>query len=302
MGLFSKPDTHSVLLIDIASASVGIGLSGIREGALPELIFTARVPFGYKPDFDLSHIEPAMLHALRDALGVAHREGPRLLRDRGFPAGINHAVISFSSPWYSSVLGSDHEAFRSNLEERYDRPVEVFESADGLMSAVERRLAKKIEEEVIRAFGIKEGIGLASFTFSFSRVARRAFGNLEPVIFADMTGHMTDLLSMDRGVYKQKMSVPAGTHTLREEAGMPWDTFWKKLNGEHPAEFQRSNVFLIADDYELARLHLSALLPEARIISFGAYRGFIDEMVRSAPGLTPIERIAVLAAYSNLFL
>jgi len=302
MGLFSKPDTHSVLLIDIASSSVGIGLSGIREGALPELVFTARIPFGYKADFDLAHIEPTMMLALHNALGIAHREGAQLLRQRGYPGAINHAVISFSSPWYASGLGSDHQSFRSRLEERYGAPVEVFESESGLMSAIERRLARKIEEAVIRTFGIKEGIGLSSFTFSFARVAKHAFADLEPAVFADMTGHATDLLSMHKSEYKHKVSVPVGTHTLKSEAGMPWDTFWKQLRGTHDDVFHRGNVFLIAEDYDLGRTHLSALFPEARIISFGASRGFIDEMVRSAPSTAPVERLAILAAYSNLFL
>jgi len=302
MGLFSKPDTHSVLLIDIASSSVGIGLSGIREGALPELAFTARIPFGYKEDFDLAHIEPAMLLALHSALGIAHREGPALLRQKGYSGVINHAVISFSSPWYSSALGSDDKAFRTRLEERYGSPIEVFESSEGLMSAIERRLIKKIEEAVIRTFGIKEGIGLSSFTFSFARVAKHAFADLEPVTFTDMTGHMTDLLSVHRGAYKQKMTVPVGVHTLKSEGDMPWDTFWQKLSGEHAEEFRRGNVFLIADDYDIGREHLAQLFPEARIISFGASRGFIDEMVRSAPSTVPIERLAILATYSNLFL
>ncbi len=302
MGLFSKPDTHSVLLIDIASSSVGIGLSGIRDGALPELVFTVRIPFGYKTDFDLVHIEPAMMLALHSALGIAHREGARLLGQKGYPGSINHAVISFSSPWYASALGRDHQGFRNRLEERFGSPVEVFESENGLMSAVERRLAKKVEEAVIRAFGVKEGIGLSSFTFSFARVAKHAFADLEPAVFADMTGHMTDMLSMHSGEFKQKMSVPVGTHTLSREADMPWNAFWKKLSGEHAEEFHHGNVFLIADNYELGRAHLTELFPDARVISFGASRGFIDEMVQSAPSTVPIERLAILAAYSNLFL
>lgn len=302
MGLFSKPDTHSVLLIDIASSSVGIGLSGIRESALPELVFTARVPFGYKHDFDLVHLELAMLSALREALGVAHREGPHLLKSRGFPSAINHAIISFSSPWYASELGEDHRTFRNKLEGRFNAPVEVFEMADGLMSATERKLIKKIEEEVIRTFGIKEGIGLQSFTFSFSRVISHAFQDIEPAIFVDMTGHMTDLLSMSRGMYHTSISAPVGTHALKREADMLWDTFWEKIAAEHHALFHSGNIFLIADTYDLARNHMQKAFPGARVISFGASRGFVDEMVRAAPGLVPIERLAVLATYSNLFL
>jgi hypothetical protein len=302
MGLFSKPDTHSVLLIDIASASVGIGLSGITEGALPELAFSARVPFAYREEFDLAHLEHAMIFALREALGVAHREGPRLLAQRGYPGSINHAVISFSSPWYASALGSDHAGFRSALEERFSSPAEVFEMQDGLMSAAERRLVKKIEEEVIRAFGIREGIGLSSFTFSLSRVARHAFADLEPALFADMTGHMTDMLGFSSGHYSKSLSVPVGTHALKREAGIPWAEFWQKLSSEHAQGFERGNVFLVADDYDLARTHLASMLPEARIIAFGARGGFVGEMVKARDSLAPIERLAILAAYSNLFL
>lgn len=302
MGLFSKPDTHSVLLIDIASSSVGIGLSGIREGALPELAFTARIPFAYREDFSMSNLESAMLFALREVLGVAHREGPKLLSDRGFPAAINHAIISFSSPWYASGLGSDHKTFRNSLEQRYSTPVEVFEQSDGIMSAIERRLIKKIEEEIIRTFGIKEGIGLQSFTFSFSRVINHAFQDIEPALFVDMTGHATDILSMRNNEYRSHVSMPAGTHALRREAPVPWDDFWSKFESEHGRTAPGTNVFLVADDYALARAHLASMLPEVRIISFGASRGFIDEMVRTTLSLTPLERLAILATYSNLFL
>lgn len=302
MGIFSKPETHSVLLVDIASSSVGVGLSGIRDKDLPELVFTARVPFAYRKDFDHSLIEHACMYALRDALGIALREGTKLLRQHGYPNAINHAIISLSSPWYLSELGTDPKSFRSRLEEQYGSPIEVFESKHGVMSATERRFVRRVEDEIIRIFGVKQGIELSSFTFTLSRIVSHAFHNPGPTMFVDMTGHMTDILSMKDGAYHGNFSVPAGVHTLKHRDTIPWAEFWSQITNSHHPDFHTGTIFLIADEYTMAHEHLLRVLPRSRVVPFGASRGFITEMVRVVPTQKPIERLAILATYSNLFL
>jgi hypothetical protein len=302
MGIFSKPAAHSVLLVDIASSSVGIGLSGIKDGGVPELVFTTRVPFAYKQDFDYKHIEHACIHSLRDALNIALKEGTKILKGRGYPASVNHAIISFSSPWYMSELGTDTKQFHNRLENEFDSKMEVFESDMGVMSASDKRFIRKIEEEVIRTFGIEKGIGLSSFTFMFSRVISHAFHGIDPAVFVDMTGHTTDVLSTASGVYHGSFSVPVGTHSLRCGNCIPWDEYWAKINERHDDTFHKGNIFLIADEYDLAKDYLHRVMPRARIIPFGKSEGFLTEMVKVDPTLLPVERLAILATYSNLFL
>ncbi|MDB5194248.1 MAG: hypothetical protein JWN50_262 [Parcubacteria group bacterium] len=301
MGIFSKPDTHSVLLVDIASASVGVGLSGVREQALPELVVTTRVPFAHKPDFDFVRIEHAMLLALRDALGVAFREGTLLLSKKGYPSSINHCIISFSSPWFVSKLGNSQSDFVSDLMGRYESDMELFASDQGLHSATQVRLLRQIEDEIIRAFGIKEGVSPQNFTVMFSKVVDHAFQDIEPALFVDMTGHTTDILSMNKGAFHTHHSMPLGTLGLKEKQ-LEWNAFWNELSKERSEEFSSGNVFLISDDYPGSKDLLGSLLPKARIIPFGSENGFIREMVKFDGTALPNERLAILLTFSNLFL
>lgn len=302
MGIFSKPAAHSVLLVDLASSSVGIGLYGVRDGRVPELAFTTRVPFAYRADFNHSLIVEACMQALREALSVTLKQGPSRLMAKGYPVSLNHAIISFSSPWYLSELGNDTGEFHRRVEDLYGAKMEVFESELGVMSASEKRFIRRIEDEIIRTFGIEKGIGLSSFTFMFSRVISHAFHGIDPAIFVDMTGHTTDVLNLHSGKYHGSFSIPAGTHKLRHEGKIPWDDFWCHINDKCDKSFTAGNIFLIADEYDLARENLLRVMPNARIIPFGRSHGFLGEMVRVDPTLTPVERLAILATYSNLFL
>jgi hypothetical protein len=301
MGLFSKPDIHSVLLVDIASSSVGVGLSGVREGALPELVVTTRVPFAHKNDFNFEHIERAMLLALRDALAIAFREGTLLLKKKGYPSAVNHSVVSFSSPWFVSQLGGSEPGFVSSLMERYQEDMELFGSDTRLYSATQKKLMKRIEDEIIRAFGIKEGMSIENFTVVFSKVLDHAFDNIDPALFVDMTGHMTDVLSLRRGNFHSHHSVPIGTMKLHEKE-LEWNSFWKCLSKDHPEEFSAGNIFLVSEDYEKGLSSLRKLLPKARIIPFGTDNGFMQEMISLHPGAVPNERLAIILTFSNLFL
>ncbi len=302
MSLFSKSDVHSVLLIDITSSSVGIGLSGMKDDALPELVFSARIPFGFKEDFDTAHIEHAMMHALKDLLSISLHEGAKLLKDRGFSSTINHAVISFSSPWHASSVSSDVNGFKKDLEKRFDGRVEIFESEMGHTSAAERRLIKKIEDEVIRTFGIKKGMDISSFNFTFSRVVNQTLHDIHPAVFVDMTGRATDVLKMNKNSYQGSFSLPVGSHHLGRAEDISWEEYWSIINDEHMPEFHKGNLFLVADDYELGKKYLHRVLPFSRIIPFGTNKGFLNDLVKFQKGTSSTERIAILAAYSKLFI
>jgi hypothetical protein len=297
---FKKPPVHSVLLIDISSNSVGVGLSGIRNGSLPELAFTTRIPFAHRADFNLDHIERAMLFALRDALAVTFREGLHQLNKRGFPGHMNHCIISFSSPWFISKLGGSESSFVSSLLEKYSDDMEIFESERGLHGATEAKLLKRIEDEVLRTFGLKEGIGVQSFSVVFSKVLEHAFEDLDPALFVDISGHTTDVLSMNKGKYEGYHSAPIGTFKLKERE-LEWNTFWNNFFEHHPEEFSNSNVFLVADDYELSKPALELIIPHAHILPFDTDNEFIKEMIQKHSHQAQNERLIILATFTNLF-
>jgi hypothetical protein len=301
MSFFSKLKVHSVLLVDIASSSVGVGLSGVKEGRLPELVVTTRVPFAHKPDFDFANMEQAMILALRDALNVAFKEGTQLLSKKGYPSAVNHCVISFSSPWFVSKLGGKQADFVSELKEKYAEEMELFGSDWRIYSATHKKLLKRIEDEIIRVFGIKEGMSIENFTVLFSKVMHHAFDDIEPAMFVDMTGHMTDVLAANKKELQGHHSIPVGTHSL-ESKNLEWNAFWRELAKNHDREFSSGNVFLIADNYDLGIDALQKLLPEARIIPFGKDNGFVQEMATLAEKATPNERLAIILTFSNLFL
>jgi hypothetical protein len=301
MSFFSKPKVHSVLIVDIASSSVGVGLSGVRAGQLPELVVTTRVPFAHKEDFDTAHIERAMLLALRDALNVAFREGTKLLANKGYPTSVNHSVISFSSPWFVSKLGGKQSDFVSELMEKYESDMELFGSDYRMYNATDKRLLKRIEDEILRVFGIKEGVSVENFTVMFSRVMDHAFDNIDPALFVDMTGHTTDILALKKGAYHGHHTVPIGTLKLKDR-DLEWNKFWNSLSETNAPDISRGHVFLVADDYGLSLPSLKKLLPNARIIPFHADNGFIDEMAMITGNKRSSEKLAIILAFSNLFL
>lgn len=295
--------SRSVLLVDIASSSIGVGLSGIREKALPELIFTARVPFAHSESFDFKLIEPAMMMALKGVLGAAFSGGTGLLRQRGYPAHLDHAIISFSSPWFVSELGTEEGELKTRLSEEYGEEMHVFEREGSLRSATQKKLVRKIEDEIIRTFGIERGIGVSSFSVVFSKVLNRAFQNLGPSLYADMTGHTTDILAHDGSAIRSAMSVPIGhMHLSRNESGLR--NFWKQVEPGLPQEALQGNVFVIADNGQAPLLHkaLVPVLPTARLIPFHTENDFLRDMAVTLPTARTNERLVFLAAYSNLFL
>lgn len=300
-----KPKTHSVLLIDIASTSVGIGLAGIREGHLPEIVFSIREPFGHTRDFDLSHLETAMLFNLKSALhkGLA---GMPSLQKRGFPSALNHSLISFSSPWFISDLGVGGEELKTNLERKYGTPMEILDEEDGLVSVIEKSFLGRIEDEVIRYLGLKEGIGFQSFPLIFSRVISHAFQNIEPAIFVDMTGRTTDFLIKKGGRFHLTYSIPVGPKTLEhmEDGEEAWVRPWRTVRTNMDPILFSGDVFLISEPeyYEIGSKLLNMVLPQARIIPFHEENGFVREMVKPTSGGRTNERLAVLTTFSNLFL
>lgn len=145
---------------------------------------------------------------------VSHLKTVIIAKDEGF---------EFDDGMLKAVMGEEKELFSSRLANRSDEEYEIFESAvtnlylNGyeaqrvsgekvkkaeatfLISAARKNLLWKVENELIKAAGIRRGVVMASFTYAYFKVLSHAFQNLHSALLINMTAESTDLLFLRHG-------------------------------------------------------------------------------------------------------
>ncbi|MBX4200002.1 hypothetical protein KW790_00865 [Candidatus Parcubacteria bacterium] len=136
------------------------------------------------------------------------------------------------------VISKEEEQFKKDLKNAYQSECEVFESQvanirlNGYeaslpiskytksaevsihMSAAERHLIKRVEEEVIRSFGIRRGFHIQGFMFTFWNVLTRSFKNTHTALLVDMSHETTDVFLIHKDFPAENFILPFGSTTV----------------------------------------------------------------------------------------
>lgn len=136
-----------------------------------------------------------------------------------------------------NLLGDEKRNFKHDLDSKYNSEHEISVeitsiSANGyeitssvlkkgipteigfMLGASDKEIIRKIEEEIVRTFGVKRGMSLVSYMFPFHKVFSKAFQNLHSALFIKMTGEITDLLMTGKRHPLGSTSIPFGPATI----------------------------------------------------------------------------------------
>ncbi|MES2214114.1 MAG: hypothetical protein V4465_01860 [Patescibacteria group bacterium] len=135
----------------------------------------------------------------------------------------------------NEALREEEGRFKKELEQEYVEDTEVFESritgiflngyetrfpikkrtqsADLrlIMSATKSSLIKRIENEIIKFFFVKEGVAIESFMAAYFKVFTHAFHDLHSALFVSMTSEITDVLFLKKGQSISTITLSFGT-------------------------------------------------------------------------------------------
>ncbi len=313
---------HTSLLVEINSNSVSAGIAGIGGDSMQEVIFSCRKSFAGN-----AGAENAMLSALERALQEVWVRGLPLVSGSLFPNSFDHVVITLSPPWC-----------RSKITSRQERGVEIFESAPFgsgfITSSADPKLVAKIEDKIIKTFGIQRGASLQSFSYVYSKVFCHGSESelADQALLVRFAGQMTELIFVEDGNVLLVESVDMGpeslTGVLSRKLNLPfelassalslfakqalarnliikiddllssaedqWQDKWKSFEDIKPQK-----IFFISEpsDTALAQVLLSSVLPSADIEPI-RHGGLSD--TKRAVGNSDEIPLTVLSAFSRM--
>jgi hypothetical protein len=169
-----------------------------------------------------------------------------------------------------AIIAEEKELFASKLKDSFESESEVFESAltnlyvngyeakgppkdkvkkaeiSFLLSAAEKDLLWKIENELIKSFGLKRGVAHQSFMYCYFKVLSHSFQSLHSALLINMTSEMTDVLFLRHGNSALSASLPFGpAHIAREVAaklGIPQEIADSYLSVFATGSFDKVNT------------------------------------------------------------
>jgi hypothetical protein len=251
MSFFRSEHSHSAVVIDIDSNSIGVGLVVLGKGVTPELIYPLRVEYS----------ENGLKPALRRVLAELMKNGQPVLVEKNISRSVDHVLINLSSPYespravsrkaeyakatrfdeelaksivreeeenfwqVSNLSKEEHDIFQSEVTSLilngYNVPFPTYKKAlswqvDIVQAVASKKFLKEIESEISTVLTPKRGFcvrGLGSTMFASLPASLKRGG---PLMVASVSGEVIEVLFIESGRLMSVSVVPYGpNHVVR---------------------------------------------------------------------------------------
>ena len=265
-------NSKTVLVLDISSGSVGAGMVKLDEGNLPTILNTARIPLYLSEKPTGESIEKALLDSIRTVLKKVNSNNVEKVyvsfsspwitsRFRTYSENSDKPIL-IDQKYITNILKNEEAKFSKELKEKYKEVSEIFNSkitsvllngyettlteskkvnsleVKFLLCASQKSLIEKIEHEITNLIGVKNGLILENFMFTFMKVFNQAFHNIHSVLLVNISNENSDFLLIKNGSPLVSISIPFGPAMMARN-------IQKNLN--IPLEIAYSYLSLLAD-------------------------------------------------------
>ena len=230
------------MVLDISSGSVGAGLVSLKLNSSPIIISSSRTSLNLQNKPTTETIEKALLESLHKSLvEVGQSSVEKVIISFSSPwitSGLRTYSYKSKIPfivdqkYISNILNEQESEFAKELNLKYTNKSEVFNSKitsislngydanpklgkkvssieiQMMMNASEKSLIQKIEEEIIKVIGVRDGVLLENFMFAFMTVLTNAFQNVHSALLINMSNETSDFLLVRNGHPLFSISLP----------------------------------------------------------------------------------------------
>jgi hypothetical protein len=95
-------DASAVAIFDVGSGSIGVALAILSKTAIPNIIWTKRIPITFQKTVEFEKLSRTMLSTLLDLSLELQSDGIPLLKQLDGPKRLDDVMFAFASPWYST--------------------------------------------------------------------------------------------------------------------------------------------------------------------------------------------------------
>lgn len=277
MPLFGKPKHTSLVIIDVGSSSVGVGLAQVSAGAKPHIAWAAREEMVFQTELNFSRFFSSMLDALDRCLERLEKESNDIPKS---------FVVSFASPWYVSQT-------RMVTVER-DTPFTVTEK--GIRTLIEREVdafrTKQLpqyenvaeeETDILEAESIQVKLNGYDVPNPYGVAAR----SMKMAVYVSMSSHKV-LTAVEQRIFKRFHGRTVKFHsfplvafsTIRDTFVDANDFLFLDISGEV------TDVSIVRDDVIL------------ETISFPLGKNFLIRRIAAAHNTVPEEAASLLRLFA----
>lgn len=321
-----KRESEAILVIDIDSGSTGAATIRTHREGVPELVSSARNPFILPDRPTPESMKSAMLASLKLSLsetvsklgGPAHialvtLSSPWLSTHQKTVVVENGKGFVFDRSMINKIIAEEAELFATMLKETFTEDSEIFEAAitnlylngyevpgpmkekvkkaevSFILSATTKELLRNIEDEIIRAVGVKKGVMYQSFMFAFFKVLSHSYQNLHSALLINMSSEITDILFLRNGVSAHNATLPFGptsvARTLSAKLAIPLEVAYSYLTVFASQEFDSETTSLIdqtllavEDEWKRLWQTMGESIPQGKDVPYAVFlvvpRGF----------------------------